>query len=149
GSLGWPAALTYERRVADTSTTAPALRPPTAPTPVVFSPKVKEIIATIHPEELRRRVEGVVQRSLEAIGAIRRVHLPQDEFELGSEAQDPEHLDLAPYVLGAVAAVNRLLAFMVAEFPAPPLDENESNDDADFDLEFDLVDGPGGEGGLS
>lgn len=88
-------------------------------------------------------------RSLEALGAIRRVHLPQDEFELGSQPQDPEHLDLAPYVLGAVAAINRLLAFMVAEFPAPPEEESEEGDDLDFDLEFDLVDGPGGEGGLS
>jgi hypothetical protein len=114
------------------------------------SQKIEEIFDTIPDKGLRDDVAKIVRLSFEALGNLRRVHLPQDEFEEGDtvRSEDEQHLDLAPYVLASVSTVNKLLSFSAKAFPAPA--QSEEQDDDDFDLEFDLVDGPIGQGlGLS
>ncbi len=124
------------------------------------TPKVKEILAAIEDASLREQVTGVVTHTLRALTAFERIHLPQDHFEEGETARPPndKHLELAPYVLGAVGAANKLIGFVAESIPPPTAaTEEQSNNvgnDFDgfdgFDLEFDLVDGPTGDGvGLS
>lgn len=117
---------------------------------VSLSPRVREILARIQEPPLRDAVQTTIQLALAANGDLHRLHLPQDHFEEGAAqvAQD-KHGELAPYVLAAVASINRLLAHIAATFP-PPAGGGEEQSDDDFDLEFDLVDGPTGEAkGLS
>jgi hypothetical protein len=114
------------------------------------SQKIEEILATVSDNGLRDDVARVVRLSFEALANLRRVHLPQDEFEEGGAVRsaDERHLDLAPYVLAAASTINQLLSFSAEAFPRPAATA-ESNDE-EFDLEFDLVDGPTGNGlGLS
>lgn len=123
------------------------------PMNVMLSPKVQDIIAGIGDSTLRSQIDGTVRYCLAALYELGRIHLPQDHFEVREEESigTDEHLDVAPYVLAAVAAVNRLLAYLVATFPAPPEAADDGGGDGfdDFDLEFDLIDGPTGEGGLA
>lgn len=115
------------------------------------APKVEEILAAIDNENLRQQTTGVVVRALMALAAFERIHLPQDHFEEGETARSPndKHHELAPYVLEAIGAANRLLSFVAETIPPPKASADEQSDD-DFDLEFDLVDGPTGDGvGLS
>lgn len=120
---------------------------PKAPT---ASPKVQEILGGISDPALRDQVDGAVSRCLEAMATLGRVHLPQDEFELKQDDDvDGQHLELAPYVLSAVASINRLLTYLMETFPPPGPGESDEIDFDDFDMEFDLIDGPTGGGGLS
>ncbi len=115
---------------------------------VELSQRTREILAAVDDTTLRGDVEQVVREALGALAALGRVHLPQDHFEEGTlpRQEGDKHLELAPYVLGAVAAINRMLAQMSERFPAPASAQaNEAVDD-DFDFDFDLVDGPTGEG---
>ncbi len=116
----------------------------------VWSGKVDEILSGIHDAELCNDVAGVVRHALAALEVLGRVHLPLDHFEEGAAVKDRDrHLELAPYVLAALAAINQLLTYVAERFPAPPSADHTQSDD-DFDLEFDLVDGPTGSGvGLS
>ncbi|OGR09216.1 MAG: hypothetical protein A2341_23610 [Deltaproteobacteria bacterium RIFOXYB12_FULL_58_9] len=114
------------------------------------SQKIEDILQTISDGGLREDVAKVVRLAFEALGNLRRIHLPQDHFEEGGNdrAADDAHLELAPYVLAAVSTINQLLGFISKAFPAPASAAEQSDDD--FDLEFDLVDGPTGDGvGLS
>lgn len=86
--------------------------------------------------------------TLEALGALKRIHLPQDHIEEGApeERTDDRHFELAPYMLEALKAINSLNEQLCSVYPAPAdTDASEKSAD-DFDLEFDLVDGPTGEG---
>jgi hypothetical protein len=114
------------------------------------SQKIEEILATVADNGLRDDVARVVRLSFEALANLRRVHLPQDEFEEGGSVRsaDERHLDLAPYMLAATSTINQLLSFSAKAFPRPAATAESS--DEEFDLEFDLVDGPTGHGlGLS
>ncbi len=124
------------------------------PQHIALSPKLEEVLNGIADSTLRDQVEGTVRFALAALHELGRIHLPQDHFEVREQETigTDQHLEVAPYVLAAIAAVNRLLAYMVDVFPAPPESDGEDGDDdafGDFDLEFDLVDGPTGEGGLA
>jgi hypothetical protein len=114
------------------------------------SRKIEEILATIEDDGLRDDVSKVVRLAFDALAKLRRVHLPQDHFEEGDtvRSDDDKHIDLAPYVLAALSSTNQLLGYVAKRFPAPAGLDAPSDDN--FDLEFDLVDGPTGEGvGLS
>src|SRR2546428_653584 len=116
-----------------------------------WSAKADEILQSIPDATLQIDVAGVVRHALTALDALARIHLPQDHFEEGAAARSAEdkHLELAPYVLAAVAGANELLRYVAEKFPAAAVPESAQSDD-DFDLEFDLVDGPTGGGvGLS
>lgn len=107
-------------------------------------PRVQEILSTIDDGDLRRDVHGVVFLALAAFNNLSRLHLPQDSFEEGAErpADDDKYLELAPYVLAAVASVNRTLSLIAQTFPPDPSQLAQQNkSDEDFDLEFDLADG--------
>ena len=82
-----------------------------------------------------------------ALGELARIHLPQDHFEEGetTRASGDKYVELAPYFLGALASVNQLIAYIGKTFAPPPAKAGTTSD-GDFDLEFDLVDGPTGEG---
>jgi hypothetical protein len=113
-----------------------------------LSPKTTDILKGVAEAELRRDVEAVVRSATRALAALGRLHLPQDEFEEGDEREsaiNDKHIELAPYVLAALAAVNQLTDLVVTTFVPPARDSVEPSAD-DFDLEFDLVDGPTGEG---
>ena len=113
-----------------------------------LSDKTREVLAGVRDPDLRRDVEALVAAAMEAAAALGRIHLPQDEAGEGDgrdAAGKQKHVELAPYVLAALAAVNQLTDFVVATFSAPEGATAEPTAD-DFDLEFDLVDGPTGEG---
>lgn len=118
---------------------------------IPVSARVGAILGAIEDAELRAQVDGVVRRALGALGEFGRIHLPQDHFEEGATTRTPDdrHLELAPYVLAAIGSTNELLRYIAETFPPPASAPAQQSDD-DFDLEFDLVDGPTGEGvGLS
>jgi len=121
---------------------------PNADNTVELSPKAQQVIATIQPEALRGRVEETTRLAVQALASLSRLHLPQDHFEEGQtiRPKTDRHLDLAPYVLGAVADVNRLLTQLGRQYPRGQVAAASSKSDDDFDLEFDLVDGPTGGG---
>ena len=132
-----------------------------------LSPKTREVLAAISDGDLRRDVEEVVRGAIAALAALARTHLPQDQFEesdsdenhdaVGAAVGDGDrggardllgrgqHVELAPYVLAALAAVNHLTDAVTAHFPPSQGGGSEPSAE-DFDLEFDLVDGPTGEG---
>ncbi len=114
-------------------------------TPGTLSPKTYEILGSIDDDALRADVEAAVLEATAALATLDRIHLPQDHFEErdATRASDDKHLELAPYVLAAVASLNRLLEVLGQRFPPPAQPEGAS---ADFDFDFDLVDGPTGEG---
>ncbi len=113
----------------------------------VFTPKVEEILQAIEDQALREDMQQAVSLVLHAIAEIERIHLPQDHFEEGAldDAKGNMHYELAPGFLGAIVACNNLISFLSEKFPAPADMAEDSSDDDDFDLEFDLVDGPTGE----
>ncbi len=116
------------------------------PQPVTMSPRTQEILASIADPALRQDVEASVAAALTALAALSRVHLPQDHFEEGDPGgEGGKHLELAPYVLAGIGAINRLLDHIGRTFQAPVAAAETSSGD-DFDLEFDLVDGPTGDG---
>lgn len=115
------------------------------------SQKIAQVLTLIQDDKLRSDVDKLVRFTFEALAAIKRIHLPQDHFEEGDTIRDPQdkHVELAPYVLSALASTNQLLAFVASTFPLPQ-ETKQFEDDDDFDFQFDLVDGPTGEGvGLS
>ena len=122
---------------------APAPSAPDLP----LSPKVHDILRHMADLGLRNQVDVGVRFALGALADLQRIHLPQDDFEEHDAAKQVQnkHLELAPYVLAAVASINRLLAYLMQTFPAPIQSANSPSDDT-FDLAFDLVDGPTGEG---
>lgn len=125
---------------------APAMIRPTG--------KVRDLLMAIEDETLRERVAQVVQHTLQALHELGRIHLPQDNLETTAAAVEGDrHIELAPYVFKALLRINGLLQYLAETFPAPAAEESSSEGDAeddDFDLAFDLVDGPTGEGeGLS
>ena len=112
-----------------------------------FSPRTQEILGRIVDAPLRADMEASVTEALAALSALGRLHLPQDHFEEHeARAADDKHLELAPYVLAAVAGINRLLEVLGDRFPPPAESQDAPADDSAFDFEFDLVDGPTGEG---
>ena len=116
---------------------------PLPPAPAMTA-AVTAILAAIEAVPLRARIDATVRYALAALQEFEAVHLPQDEFEEQQGAGSfTQHLELAPQVLAAVAASNQLLAYLMANFTPPP--EAAGTDDADFDLAFDLVDGPTGD----
>lgn len=118
---------------------------------IPVSARTGAILATIEDADLRAQVDGVVRRALAALADFGRIHLPQDHFEEGATTRPPgdKHLELAPYVLAAIASTNELLRYVAQSFAQPASAPAQQSDD-DFDLEFDLVDGPTGDGvGLS
>ena len=110
-------------------------------------PKVTEILGRIDEPSLQEQVNATVRYALGALQDLQRIHLPQDDFEEHDAATQValRHLDIAPYALAAVSSMNRLLSYLMHTFPAPAESSNAAMD-AGFDLEFDLVDGPTGEG---
>lgn len=114
-----------------------------------LSPRTRDILATIREPDLRRDVEALVGAALDALTSLGRIHLPQDELEDPSGERDArakqQYVELAPYVLAALASVNQLTDFVAASF-TPPADATAEPTADDFDLQFDLVDGPTGEG---
>jgi len=114
-----------------------------------LSPRTRDILATIRELDLRRDVEALVGAALDALTSLGRIHLPQDELEDPSGERDvrskQQYVELAPYVLAALASVNQLTDFVAASF-TPPADATAEPTADDFDLQFDLVDGPTGEG---
>lgn len=125
-----------------------------APPDVTLSPKVQAILNDISSAPLRQQVEGVARYALGALSDLTRVHLPQDSFEeaVGGNGapgkKGDKHPELAPYVHAALTSTNHLLAYLMQTFPPPAAGAEAASDD-DFDMEFDLVDGPTGDGGLS
>lgn len=115
------------------------------------SGKAEEILARVPDPVLREDVSHALQLAFQALASLQRVHLPQDHFEEGATARpdDDQYVELAPYVLEAISSINQLLNFVSQKFSTPAQQNNSRNDD-EFDLEFDLVDGPTGDGvGLS
>ncbi|HET6345754.1 MAG TPA: hypothetical protein VFH51_12535, partial [Myxococcota bacterium] len=112
-----------------------------------LSPRVHDILSHIDDTALRPQIDATVRYALAALADLSRIHLPQDDFEEGDTGSNAggKHLELAPYVLASVGSVNRLLAHLMQTFPAPAEPTASPSDDS-FDLEFDLVDGPTGEG---
>lgn len=107
------------------------------------------IISEINDPGLAERVGQTVRLTMGALDELKRVHLPQDSFEEeGSEAPSGNrHVEIAPYVLSALASINQLLSHLGQSF-TPPAEPTTADDD--FDLSFDLVDGPTGDhAGLS
>ena len=114
---------------------------------VPLPPKVHEILAGIDDVALRGRVEATVRLALIALDKIARVYLPQDNFEERRDADEVpnnQYVELAPYVLAAVEAINRLLTYLMQTYPVPDASLVSATQDS-FDLEFDLVDGPIGQ----
>lgn len=123
-----------------------------SPTGIAPSAKAEEILARIDESELRSQVREAISLALAALADLGRIHLPQDHFEEQAKSRptSDKHLELAPYVLGALAKINTLLSFLSDRFPPGADAGQQEMDEDDFDLEFDLVDGPIGEGsGLS
>ena len=112
-----------------------------------LSPKVQQTLRLIPEDDFRDDVGGLVTHALQSLGELGRIHLPQDHFEEGETARaaDDKYVDLASYFLGALASINQLLTYIGKTFP-PPTAKAAATSDDDFDLEFDLVDGPTGEG---
>lgn len=104
----------------------------------------RTIIDSIADLHLAERVDETVTRARHALGELGRVFLPQDSFE--EEDNDTpvpnRHVEIAPYVLSAIASVNRLLAHIAVSY-APPARAASTDD---FDRAFDLMDGKGGGG---
>lgn len=124
----------------------------TTQTSAVLTPRTDALLATLEDNELRARLGDSVTLAIEALHALGRVHLPQDQFEESEAVRraDDKHVELAPYVLAAVAAVNRLLGQVGESYEAPAERRASDRSDDEFDFEFDLVDGPTGSGvGLS
>ena len=117
---------------------------------VLFSPKMREILQSVRDEALREQLGTLAGHCLAALENIKRIHLPQDHFEEGAEIRPPNdrHQEIAPYALGAVISIKDLISYVMNTFPAPAEEEEPGFGD-DFDLEFDLVDGPDGGGGLA
>ncbi len=111
------------------------------------SPFVESIVAGIPEPSLADRVGTTVSMTRAALDELKRVHLPQDGFEESEDDSTVDrHLEIAPYALSAVASINRLLAHL-GESYVPPAEPTTTGDD--FDLTFDLVDGPVGDSGLT
>lgn len=114
-----------------------------------LSPAVAGILSGIPDTDLAQRVHSTVSHAMGALNELRRFNLPQDSFEEteSEKAATDKHLEIAPYALSAVAAVNRLVGQLGSSFVAPKAQAEASDD---FDFEFDLVDGPTGDAvGLS
>ncbi|MEL6548110.1 MAG: hypothetical protein AAFQ82_26020, partial [Myxococcota bacterium] len=94
--------------------------------------------------ELRGQIDSTLRFAMQALNDLGRIHLPQDQFEEREQAHGEKYVELAPYVLSAVASINGLLSHIAESYPPPPEPDDDLDDD--FDLEFDLVDGPTGEG---
>ncbi|MBC7792987.1 MAG: hypothetical protein H7Z43_04720 [Clostridia bacterium] len=107
-------------------------------------PAVAGIISGISDSRLARAVYGTVTHAMSALAELKRFNLPQDSFEeIHTENSSVDkHIEIAPYAFQAVAAINRLIAHLGASF-VPPAQAEEQSDD--FDLAFDLVDGPTGD----
>ncbi len=107
----------------------------------------RTIISSIPDASLAQRVDETVMRTHQALDdlSLKRVFLPQDSFEEADSDTNVtnRHIELAPYILSAVASINRLLAHVADSYKAPA-EAAPTNDD--FDLAFDLVDGPAGGG---
>lgn len=113
-----------------------------------LTPKTIEILQTIRDPGLRDRVEATLRHGSVALADLARIHLPHDQFEARDQVVNDRYVELAPYVLAAVASINRMLSQVAENYPRPHQTDDSLEDD--FDLEFDLVDGPTGEGtGLS
>ncbi|HSI06804.1 MAG: hypothetical protein ACAI38_14175 [Myxococcota bacterium] len=111
------------------------------------SPLLESIVATIPDPGLAGRVGATLSMTRSALDELKRVHLPQDSFEESDVETVDRHLEIAPYALSALASINRLLAHL-GESYVPPAEPTTASDD--FDLTFDLVDGPTGDApGLS
>ncbi|MBI5509683.1 MAG: hypothetical protein HY903_13095 [Deltaproteobacteria bacterium] len=115
--------------------------------PLALTPKVEEILSSVPESLLQAEVREVVILANAVLQALGRIHLPQDHFEEAEAGRpvDDKCVDLAPYVLSVVAGCNQLLAYIGETFEPPPTQAESENQD-DFDLEFDLVDGPTGDG---
>ncbi|MEM6732783.1 MAG: hypothetical protein AAF658_14590, partial [Myxococcota bacterium] len=74
-----------------------------------LSEKSSEIVRAIPDETLRSQVELTLRHAVEALNDLGRVHLPQDQFEEREQTHGEKYVELAPYVLAAVASINRLL----------------------------------------
>ncbi len=114
-----------------------------------LSLRTQEILIGIEDTSLRDDVEELVRAAQHALTALARVHLPQDELEQGDDGErakvgQDKHIELAPYVLAALVAINELTEIAARSFPMPE-DSHAPLADDDFDLAFDLVDGPTGE----
>jgi hypothetical protein len=151
---GAPMTDTANAETAETADLPAKAKPSTTAETVELSLRAQDIIASITDAPLRQQVEGAVRHCLATISELNRIHLPQDHFEVRDENidQNDEHLDVAVYILAAISNINRLLAYLFDTFPEPI--SAQSQDDAsaaidEFDLEFDLIDGPGGGGGLA
>src|SRR5688572_18238258 len=90
------------------------------PPDVELSAKVQEILLRIDDPLLRRQLDATARFAVAALGDLGRIHLPQDNFEERKSAGDSDrHLDLAPYVMAALVAINRLLTYLMNTFPPP------------------------------
>jgi hypothetical protein len=101
-----------------------------------LSPQIRTVLSQVDDPALRAQVEAVTCRSLEALAAFSRIHLPQDNFVI--EATDQvmqQHVELAPYVAAAVAACKRLIQTIAEQFPG----DLTPQEDVDFDVQFDLL----------
>ena len=116
------------------------------PDSILLSPKTTAILESILDPNLRQRIEVATRHCIFALEQMRRIHLPQDHFDVQSSLSDYAQPDLVPYVLGAVGHMNRLLARIEEHFPAPNHQVEEMDD---FDIAFDLVDDEAGESGIS
>lgn len=139
-----PSASSVHPGSAGSAATSPGLVPPPE---LILPAKVTEILARIGEPGLQEQVGATVRYALGALQDLQRIHLPQDDFEEHDAATQVahRHLDIAPYALAAVSSMNRLLSYLMHTFPAPA-ESSGAAMDAGFDLEFDLVDGPTGEG---
>jgi len=123
-----------------------------ASTTANLSTRTLEILQFIDDTHLRLEVETIARIALESLHHLGRIHLPQDHFEENLQnaakglAKHHRHIELAPYVLRAIASINQLLFYLVDKFPNTGNDTDCRPSDDAFDLEFDLVDGPTGEG---
>ncbi len=123
------------------------MTPTTSENSAELSPKTCEMLGRIEDAHLRTEVQAVAELCMAALNELSRLHLPQDHFEEGEHARPPDdkYLELAPYMLKAVASINGIIGY-IAEHFEPPAARTSAVDDDAFDLEFDLVDGPTGDG---
>lgn len=112
----------------------------------IFTATLTEILQGIEDTQLQVRVQTASEYALVALQAIARIQLPQDAYEQGTH-QHPQvqHRNLIPPLLSAIEAIHRLVAFLLTSFPARQESHGSSQSEADFELAFDLVDGPTGQ----